>query len=786
MNLWQLTPDPSREPHPLIPGERLKLVIGTSPIEPGQRVWVIYRVNDDADLRCDAIWDRNEDANSYWHAELGPFARGGRVRYTLCGSSREGEVTGPRSEFRVGPRLYLALLWHQHQPIYKDGSAPVPRGSYLQPWVRLHSVRDYYSMAALVAEHPDVHLTINLTPALLWQIEDYIERGATDRALELTLKPAGKLSSAEREEILSTFFDADWHHQIFPHPRYKELFLQRVEGQPFTVQDLRDVQMWFNLAWFAAEFREREVRLPPTDETACVARFVAKGRSFSVADIRAMVGEQYKIMRAVAPIHHVLQAGGQVEVSTTPFFHPILPLLIDTDRATIDRPGTAYPRRFAHPEDADAQVRLAVESYRRWFGRSPRGMWPAEGAVSQPVIPFFARYGAQWIATDAGVLARSGRWGYRAYDPEILCRPYRAEEGEDRVAVFFRDTQLSDEIGFRYHAYEDYDRAAEDFLQEIRDRFVRSLTGGEDRVLTVILDGENAWGAYREDARPFLRALYQRLEGDAEIQTVTLAEYIEGNPLRAVAAHPVADQTKVYDLFTGSWIDESGSAPGVDLGTWIGEEEENRAWDLLGQTREVLRERGAKQEDAPEAFRSLYIAEGSDWFWWFGEDQDSGHDEEFDDLFRTHLKNVYRGVGVAPPPDLERHIVPHAVVWTFALPISSVDARDRLTVLTNCPGKLTWRIDDGELRTAELAAVGGVMGGVHRRQLTLGPFGVEARLVRFRFQCTHPGCDCKDACCSGGEWEVQVRPARAERVNERDDVARLSGNIAERKGGTDR
>ncbi len=333
-------------------------------------------------------------------------------------------------------KLYLIILWHQHQPIYKDTAHPRQTGSYLHPWVRLHAIRDYYSMAALVAEHPGVHLTINLTPALLWQIEDYLERGATDWALELTLKFAEALNKKERERVIGHFFDAHWHHQIFPHPRYKELFLQRREGQRFTVQDIRDLQMWFNLAWFGQEFREGEVHLV-TGEVASVRRFVEQGRDFTIADIEAMVQEQYKIMRAVIPIHRHLQEQGQIEVSTTPFYHPILPLLVDTDQATTDRPGATHPHRFAHPEDAEAQVRLAIECYQRHFGRLPRGMWPAEGAVSQCVIPFFARCGIRWIGTDRGVLARSGRWGYDVDNPHVLCQPYRAEEGEDAVSVFF-------------------------------------------------------------------------------------------------------------------------------------------------------------------------------------------------------------------------------------------------------------------------------------------------------------------------------------------------------------
>ncbi|HEY4723963.1 MAG TPA: hypothetical protein VII92_19070, partial [Anaerolineae bacterium] len=340
--------------------------------------------------RAEAMWQRNEGANSYWRAEIGPFDKGERVTYSVYGRSPVGKITGPTCSFRVGPKLYLAFLWHQHQPIYKDTSYPTQAGSYRHPWVRLHAIRDYYSMAALVAEHPDLHLTINLTPSLLWQIEDYLERGATDRALDLTLKPAESLTGDEREYILSNFFDADWHNQIFPHPRYKALFIQRREGRRFTIEDIRDLQMWFNLAWFGQEFRDGDLRLA-TGETVSVRHFVEQGHGFSLADIEAMVAEQYKIMRAIIPIHRHLQARGQIEVSTTPFYHPILPLLINTDRATIDRPGATHPRRFAYPEDAEAQVRWAVEFYQRHFGQPPRGMWPAEGAVSQFVVPFFAR-----------------------------------------------------------------------------------------------------------------------------------------------------------------------------------------------------------------------------------------------------------------------------------------------------------------------------------------------------------------------------------------------------------
>lgn len=671
---------------------------------------------------------------------------------TPASGAGSGNAIGGRSP---APRLHVALLWHQHQPLYRDTGSREPRGSLRQPWVRLHAIRDYYSMPAIAAAHPGIRVTINLTPVLLRQIEDYAERGATDRALELTLTPAEELSEEERQEVLSTFFDAQWHNQIFPHARYAELFGRRQTGQAFSTQELRDLQVWFNLAWFGVEFRSGEVELV-TGERASARRFVQRGRDFGVEDVEAVVEEQRKILRAVVPLHRTLQDAGRIEVSTTPACHPILPLLVDTDGATVDRPGARLPRRFAWPEDAEEQVRRAVEAYRGWFGRPPRGMWPAEGAVSRGVIPILARHGVRWIATDRKVLAGSGRWGYEVDDPDVLCRPYRAEEGEAALSVFFRDTVASDLIGFQYQSWEDPEGAARHFLRHVKERFAAPPGSTGDRVLTVALDGENAWGAYRDDGRPFLHALYRALAGDPEILTVTFGEYLEGNPARAVAAHPPGGQRVVHDLRTGSWIDERGSAPGADLGTWIGEEEENRAWELLGEAREFLAARGAGPATHPDAFEALYAAEASDWFWWLGEDQESGRDPEFDELFRLHLRNVYRALGAEPPDALWRYIVPRTVEWTFAAPVARIQPGDRLAVRTNCPGILLWRVDGGEPRSERVPAVGGVMAGQQRHRIVLGPFTAGDRQVRFRFECTHPRCPGEDLCSTAGEHEVAI------------------------------
>jgi alpha-amylase/alpha-mannosidase (GH57 family) len=600
-----------------------------------------------------ASWSFNSGVNSYWSADLGSFARGDEVSYTLLIDDPGNLKESAGGRFRVGPRLYFALLWHQHQPLYRDTSR-APRGSFLKPWVRLHALRDYYAMPLRVAAYPRVHLTFNLTPSLLIQILDYAEKGATDEALDLTLTPAESLSESERARILSSFFDADRNNQIARHARYAELLAMQEAGTALGVGDLRDLQMWFNLAWFAEEFRQGPVDLV-TGEVVSVHKFVEKQRNFSREDIETMVAQQQRILRAIVPLHRRLQDNGQIEVSTSPFYHPILPLLMDSNRATLDLPGASLPSQYAHPEDADAQVASAVELHRNLFGRPPTGMWPSEGAVAQFVIPILARHGIAWICTDEGVLSRSGT-SYDTSNPDVLCRPYRVGGAGGVTSIFFRATRPSDQIGFDLAREPDYAAAAAHFLDNLRSTYARAGQAGDDRVLAIVLDGENAWGTYREDGRPFLDALYRLLDQDREIETVTFTEYLKGDSRRCLLPHGLSEQREVLQLFTGSWIDEEGSARGVDLGTWIGEPEENRAWELLRATRERVKALGATPQSAPHAFQALYAAEGSDWFWWLGRDQNSGYDRDFDDMFRMHLRNVYRFLGVEHPPELDRPI----------------------------------------------------------------------------------------------------------------------------------
>ena len=644
----------------------------------------------------------------------------------------------------------IALMWHMHQPLYRDMSQTGSPAVYRFPWVRLHAVRDYFSMALLAASVPGLHLTINVTPGLLWQIEDYVERGAMDRSLVLSTTPAESMNAAEREELMSTFFDADLHNEILIHERYGELLNLRSQGASFSLQDIRDLQMWFNLAWFGDEFRAGDITLPG-GRVVSVHRYVNQQRGFSDADIRSVLEEQLAIMGAIVPYYKALQEKGIVEVSVTPFFHPILPLLMDTSTATLDRPGTSLPKRFSRPEDAEAQVRLAIEFYRERFAIPPQGMWPAEAAVSESILPVVAKHGIRWIASDEGVLAKSGKWGYVVSDPNVRCRAYQAPTTEGNLSVFFRDEKLSNQIGFELQSIPDSKHAVDEFVRTLDFR-IQGLR--EPGVVSIILDGENPWGAYAQNGRPFLRELYARMTRHDAYRTVTFSEYLRGNTERAIPAHPTNSNERVYELFTGSWIDEPRSAPGVDLGTWIGEEEENNAWDLLGGVRDFVARTESRAPVADVVKHCLYAAEGSDWFWWYGDDQQSGRDDEFDELFRTHLKAVYRLLNQPVPLELSVPLVARKLTWSLSAPIRRAFVGDRLSIQTNCPGRVNWWMSTGESGWIELRRAGGVLAGQSHHSADVGPLG--AGTLHFIIHCS--GCTCPERCpcCTGREHTVEV------------------------------
>lgn len=526
-----------------------------------------------------------------------------------------------------GP-LNVAVVWHQHQPQY-----PKRPGTrvYEQPWVRLHAAKDYLDMAAMAREFPGLELTINLTPVLLAQLDDY-NAGATDRHAELAMKPADRLTAAEKDEARERFFQVSGP-MMARWPR-----LQALKTAPAARWDAaayRDAATLFHLAWTDPDFLAK----PP------LAALVRKGRGFSEAEKRLVLAEHRRLMAAVVPLHAALQREGRLEVTTTPYFHPILPLVHDSALATEALPQAPMPAgRYQRPEDAKHHVEAAVADYRRRFGVAPRGMWPGEGSVAQAVAPLFKAAGIRWIATDEDVLARS--LGVKLRDGEALtaegrARLYRPYQVQGGPAIVFRDRKLSDDIGFRYSKMTGA-AAAADLLGQLRAA-QRARKPGDAGLVSIILDGENAWENYPDDGKAFLRALYKGLTTDPAFKTVTPSGYL--------ASHA---PTPLPRLWSGSWI-------GASYATWIGEDEENRAWDLLADARTAVAAHGAKHGQAHPGYRAamakIYAAEGSDWFWWYGQDQDSGRDHEFDAAYRGLLAAAYRDLGQAPPRDLAVPIV---------------------------------------------------------------------------------------------------------------------------------
>jgi alpha-amylase/alpha-mannosidase (GH57 family) len=516
----------------------------------------------------------------------------------------------------------LALLWHMHQPYYED----LATGEHILPWVRLHAIKDYWGMAALLREFPGVRVTFNLVPSLVAQVQAFAANRARDRHLEIGLTPAADLTPDEARWLVANGFHAPYDQMIGPYPRYAELHARRMDRGVFAEHDLRDLQVWHKLAWIDPDLLASDPRL---------LALIAKDRDYAEDDKAMLRGIELELLASVVQEYKDAGQRGQVELATSPFYHPILPLLCDSDAHLQAHPHAARPRlRFARPDDARRQIERAIAFHESAFGARPQGMWPSEGSVSDAAVRLIAEAGLTWIATDEDILARSLRQAMR---PELLYRPYRL--GSAGPVALFRDHALSDRIGFHYKSW-DAHAAADDFVGRVRDagRRFSEATGGEVATVPVILDGENAWEHYAGGGRPFLRALYGALERAADIQTVTMAE---------AAAVPEGRIHVLDSIFSGSWIN-------ADFYIWIGHRDDHRAWDQLSAARWAF-DGHADQVDAgarERALEEILIAEGSDWFWWYGDDHSSDHDADFDDLFRRHLRNVYTALGLAVPEDL--------------------------------------------------------------------------------------------------------------------------------------
>ena len=463
--------------------------------------------------------------------------------------------------------LYVAFIWHQHQPLYKSRQrVSAKTGQYRLPWVRLHGTKDYLDLMLILERYPRLHQTVNLVPSLILQLEDYIERKALDPYSALTLTPEDQLTPKEHQAILRHFFDANHHRLIDPHPRYAQLYEQRQEkGEAWclshwTARDYGDLLAWHNLAWIDPVFWDDPQ----------IQGWLKQGQNFSVGDRQRIIEKQRDILRRIIPQHRTMQQTGQIEVTTTPYTHPILPLLANTDAGRVAVPEMVLPESpFRWSEDIPRHLQKAWDLYKDRFGRPPRGLWPSEQSVSPEILPDIAQMGFQWLCSDEAVLGWTLKHFFHRdeagnlYEPELLYRPYRLETPFGDLSIVFRDHRLSDLIGFTYGAM-DPRQAASDLIGHL-EAIARSRQHQKTShpwLVTIALDGENCWEFYAKDGLPFLESLYERLSRDEGIKLVTVSEFLQQFPPSTTLP---ADQ-----LHSGSWIDGSFT-------TWIGDPVKNKS-----------------------------------------------------------------------------------------------------------------------------------------------------------------------------------------------------------------
>ncbi len=534
-------------------------------------------------------------------------------------------------------QLNLVLLWHMHQPDYRDYAT----GEFFLPWVYLHAIKDYTDMAYHLEAHPQVKAVINFAPVLLDQLEDFAKQFTTGQIrtplLRLLIAPELEhIALQDRLYLFDSCFLSDHKTMLQPYPAYNRLFElyntfnrhSESELTYFSGQYFADLLVWYHLAWMGESVRRNN---------EFVMRLMAQCERFSYADrlqLFKLIGE---LIEQLIPRYRKLAESGQIELSTTPHYHPLAPLLIDFSSARDSQPDVALPSYQCYPGGRGRvafHLSSAIASHQRYFNEKPAGIWPAEGAVSTPLLKILAEQNERWTASGEGVLINS----LRASQPEVplpdrnryLYRPYRIAGEAEQIACFFRDDRLSDLIGFEYARWFGRD-AAENFIQAL-ERIYHDTPTAEDPIVSVVLDGENAWESYPYNGFYFLDDLYSLIESHVFIRTETYRNYLsDAKNSNNIKTLPI--------LAAGSWVYGTFS-------TWIGDKEKNRAWDMLCAAKHSfdLAMQGTRLTDEEKelANRQLASCESSDWFWWFGDYNPAHSVASFDQLFRKNLMNLYR------------------------------------------------------------------------------------------------------------------------------------------------
>ncbi|MFA6349357.1 MAG: glycoside hydrolase family 57 protein [Candidatus Omnitrophota bacterium] len=500
--------------------------------------------------------------------------------------------------------LHLAFIYHMHQPYYRN--LLTQETDY--PWVRLHGLKDYLDMVKIAQNYPKVHLTFNLVPSLIEQVEHYVDHTVKDKFLELSYKPAVELTREDKAFLLDNFFKINKDKVIACSARYYNLYFKKQSGHEFNEQDFRDLQVWFNLAWTDPLFRKTIPALKAA---------VEKERFYTEEDKKAVLDTQLQILRDIIPGYKQAIEFGQIEVTLSPFYHPILPLLCNTTIAREANLKSTLPKiNFSYPQDAKAQIDEAVRFFEYRFGSVPAGMWPSEEGVSEHILPFIIESGIKWIVTDEAILFKS--LNKKKRDTSLLYQPHLLKREEGELSIIFRDRNLSDLIGFVYYNWTPK-AAVDDLMGHLKN--IANAFKDQDALVTIAMDGENAWEYYSNDGHDFLNEFYQRLSEADFLKSVTVKEYLESHK----PTH------KIRHLGAGSWIYG-------EFSKWINNPLKNKAWEYLALARKELEDNlnSIPQDKKELIWKQMYICEGSDWFWWYGDGQ-----MDFDSMFRMHLSNFY-------------------------------------------------------------------------------------------------------------------------------------------------
>lgn len=534
----------------------------------------------------------------------------------------------------VGKKLSIAFYWHMHQPVYQLNAD----GDYLMPWVRLHGVKDYLDMALSVNDFKSLKLNFNLVPALLDSLIEYGHKDYHDIHSRLTVTDISLLSDDDKEFILNNFFDANYSSMIYHHEPYNKLYQKRFASEDisindFSAQEYSDIMAWFNIAWLDPIYKNMFPELKD---------LINKEDNFTLEDRIAIIEFHRQIIRLIIPTYKKLMEEGKIELTTSPYYHPILPILLDINSAqkNLSTVDSSMPD-LNMADDAKLQTEMALDRMEELFGKRPAGIWPPEHCVSPQQLEMFKELGVQWTISDEGNLTNSINFefvrDFKGYleDPYFLMKSYKYKTKNSDIQLIFRDSVIPNLIGFEYANHDPKVAAADlyDRIKVIQNKLQTSPDS--NHLLTIAMDGENSWENYYEDGSTFLNEIYSLIEEDETLDTVLISEYL------AQEKH----HKELKKIHSGSWINRN-------FQLWVGEPVKNLAWNYLKLAKDDLdafSKENPNDEKAVIAHRELMITQGSDWFWWYGEPNDSGQDHIFDYLFREHLKNVYSYLGIKSP-----------------------------------------------------------------------------------------------------------------------------------------